>query len=382
MPNFSSLKRRAVTASLTLGMVLGISSGSALAGYDEGIAAYDRKDYPTAFKELQLPAVRGDLEAQFRLGRLYDEGWGVAINDALAAAWYERAAEQGNSAARYNLALMHLDGEGIPQDRAQAFALMSGVAEEGDSAAQHVLGRMYLNGWGTDKDEVLARHWLTRAANAGHENAAKLLAELPPPPPVIAAPALPEPSPIPAGDTEADADTDTDTTELFLWAILATLGIILLAGLFGSYLLLVRTRTESGRWQRGKRVFKRVLFGAQALALLLVLALAYGEDEFDEFIGYVLLAMSAVFALLDLSALWALRRSQGQRGGMIRALLVAVLALELVVFLTPAYLAFSEYDVLAGHLLLAAGAAYALFLHGGVLLCRRGTASATPAAAL
>ncbi|CAL93151.1 tetratricopeptide repeat protein [Azoarcus olearius] len=367
MPTFPSSRRRVLAACAALGVLLGGAAGAARADLDAGITAYERKDYAVAFQELQLPAVRGDAGAQFRLGRMYDEGWGVALNDALAAAWYARAAELGDASARYNLALMHLEGEGIPQDREQAFTLMFDVAQGGDSAAQYVLGRMYLNAWGTAKDEGMARYWLSAAADAGHEAAAKALAELPPAPPVEALPVMRTSSDTTGAGDSAEVDLFTP----LLWALLATLASLPLIGLFGTYLLFARARTEPSSWQRRKRVFKWLLFGVQALALALVLGFTLLEGEFDESIAYLLLALLGLFALLDLSALWALRRSQAgaDRANRLRALLFAVLALELVVFSMAAYLAFTEFEVLLGHLVLAAGVVYALFLHGSVRLC-------------
>ncbi len=47
-------------------------------------------------KELLLAAERGDAEAQFELGLMYDEGYGVSRDNQEAAKWYSKAAEQGD----------------------------------------------------------------------------------------------------------------------------------------------------------------------------------------------------------------------------------------------------------------------------------------------
>ena len=44
-------------------------------------------------------AEKGDAEAQYRLGRMYDDGTGVGQSSAMAARWYRKAAEQGQKTA-------------------------------------------------------------------------------------------------------------------------------------------------------------------------------------------------------------------------------------------------------------------------------------------
>ena len=47
---------------------------SAWAGFDEGLAAYDRGDYATAFEEWLPIAEQGDAAAQANLGVMYANG--------------------------------------------------------------------------------------------------------------------------------------------------------------------------------------------------------------------------------------------------------------------------------------------------------------------
>jgi TPR repeat protein len=57
-------------------------------------AAYARGDYATAFK-LWLPlAEQGSARAQFNIARMYERGEWVAQDQAVAAEWYRRAAQQ------------------------------------------------------------------------------------------------------------------------------------------------------------------------------------------------------------------------------------------------------------------------------------------------
>ena len=44
--------------------------------------------------------------AQYNLGFLYDNGWGVPEDDAEAVRWYRLAADQGDASAQYNLGVV------------------------------------------------------------------------------------------------------------------------------------------------------------------------------------------------------------------------------------------------------------------------------------
>ncbi len=51
---------------------------------------------------------------------MYGNGQGVPQDDAEAARWYRKAAEQGLAKAQYRLGIMYYKGQGVPQDYVQA----------------------------------------------------------------------------------------------------------------------------------------------------------------------------------------------------------------------------------------------------------------------
>lgn len=69
------------------------------ADFNEGMAAYERQDYRTAFKEFSELAGTGDPYAQYLLGRMYAQGKGVVQDYAQAHKWYNLAASRGFSPA-------------------------------------------------------------------------------------------------------------------------------------------------------------------------------------------------------------------------------------------------------------------------------------------
>jgi uncharacterized protein len=132
-----------------------------------GVAAYERKDYLVALKELRKPAEKGNAQAQYKVGRMYAFGEGVAKDLSLAQDWYRKAAEQQDVQAQIMLGGMYANGEGVPKDLGLAAAWYRKAAEQQDVQAQTMLGWMYANGEGVPKDLGLAAAWYRKAALLG-----------------------------------------------------------------------------------------------------------------------------------------------------------------------------------------------------------------------
>ena len=129
------------------------------------------QDYVEAGAWYRLAAEQGDAKAQFNLGVMYAEGYGVPQDAAEAVAWYRLAAEQGDPEAQTNLGGMYAEGRGVPQDAAEAVAWYRLAAERGDPDAQTNLGTMYAEGRGVPQNDVEAVVWHRLAAEQGHANA-------------------------------------------------------------------------------------------------------------------------------------------------------------------------------------------------------------------
>ena len=141
------------------------------AGWKEGIAAYDRGDYETAFQEFKPLAERGHAGAQNNIGFMYKYGTGVPEDYAEALKWFRKAAERGLATAQFSLGLMYYDGTGVPKDYAEAVKWYKKTAEQGYAGGQRNLGAMYNMGLGVTRDNVMAHMWLNLAAAQGDEGA-------------------------------------------------------------------------------------------------------------------------------------------------------------------------------------------------------------------
>ena len=107
-----------------------------------GYQSYLKGDYEAAYREWLPLAELGDVEAQFNLGVLYDEGAGVEQDLAIAADWYRKAAEQGFIDAQTNLGVMYYYGQGVTRDYQKAAEWFRLAAAQGDTEASGYLSKI------------------------------------------------------------------------------------------------------------------------------------------------------------------------------------------------------------------------------------------------
>jgi TPR repeat protein len=120
-------------------------------------------------------ASQGSAPAEYRLGLLYDQGWGEPLDHAEAIRWWRKAAGQGNASAQAKLGKVYYDGDFVPQDYAEGISWYRRAAEQGGPAAETRLGNAYLNGDGTPQSWEDAAHWYRKAAEQGHAPAQFLI---------------------------------------------------------------------------------------------------------------------------------------------------------------------------------------------------------------
>lgn len=113
-------------------LIIGAASVPALADFAAGLAAYDKQDYATAFKEWKPIAEAGDAQVQLNLGLLYYDGKGVPQSYSDAVLWFRRAADQGQAKAQLNLGAMYSTGKGVRRDYVEAYKWLSLCAASGE----------------------------------------------------------------------------------------------------------------------------------------------------------------------------------------------------------------------------------------------------------
>lgn len=183
---------------------------SAQDAFQNGKAAFDRKDYAEALRSLSIAAAQGNARAQTMIGMMYENGLGVGQDYGQAATWYlkaanqgevggeaaigrlfflmdqdkyyrlamdwlHKAADQGNAEAQYYIGLMYVAGRGVAQDTREGLLWLGKSAAQGNVLAETLLGHLYLGQAGVPIDYGKALTWLTKAAQQGNVDAQVVL---------------------------------------------------------------------------------------------------------------------------------------------------------------------------------------------------------------
>eukprot|EP00834_Sanchytrium_tribonematis_P003264 NODE_121_length_17861_cov_0.498480.p1 type:complete len:1405 gc:universal NODE_121_length_17861_cov_0.498480:12129-7915(-) len=157
------------------------------------------KNYTKALKYYELGSFLGSYTSYNQLGIFYRNGYGVAVDNIMAASYYQEAANMGESVSFFNLGYLNLNGLGVPKDVQKAILLYKIAIQKGyDEAICHLgniytdlrdfsnaklyfekamklnkavgfnnLGNLYADGQGVVKDEVKAFELFLQSANLG-----------------------------------------------------------------------------------------------------------------------------------------------------------------------------------------------------------------------
>lgn len=138
--------------------------------------AYNIGQYKETIRLVQPLAGDGNPRAQVLLGRCYENGLGVQQDMAVAAQWFQLAAEQNDAEAQVLLAYCYEIGAGVPKNPQQVMNLMTRAAESGNAEAQFNLALNYSQGLnGAPKNEQESFKWASLAANQGYAQAERFL---------------------------------------------------------------------------------------------------------------------------------------------------------------------------------------------------------------
>ncbi|MDK9696879.1 MAG: sel1 repeat family protein [Siculibacillus sp.] len=159
-----------------------------------GTRLYYEGDRKGAIEQLRRAAENGHPIAQWKLGRIYQTGDGVPVNDAKAFDFYNQVANNhaDDSPASPQSAfvasafvalggyyLKGIDNTAVRPNVQKAREIYTYAASYfGDSDAQFNLGRLYLDTDSKERDPKQAARWLRVAAKKGHVGAQALLGQL------------------------------------------------------------------------------------------------------------------------------------------------------------------------------------------------------------
>lgn len=141
-------------------------------GNYKGYAEFKMGHYGNAHKIWQALSQRGNAEANFNLGILYEDGLGVNQDLAQALLYYDTAAIGGSFKAQYRLGLLYFVGKKVPLDNIKAKRWLTEAAVGGDSDSIEMLAILNGNNRSQrDKDFLRAE---TAHASADYIQAAEI----------------------------------------------------------------------------------------------------------------------------------------------------------------------------------------------------------------
>lgn len=96
-----------------------------------GVRAEQLDSRSTQQFEAQLTnAMKGDAEAQYRIGEMYENGHGTNRDMAMAYLWYNKSAFQGNPRAREKIAALDKSKTGSAEEQARVNAAMRALQQQ------------------------------------------------------------------------------------------------------------------------------------------------------------------------------------------------------------------------------------------------------------
>jgi TPR repeat protein len=112
-------------------------------------------------------AKKGNAEAQFKVGEMYETGFGVKEDKAEASSWITKAADQGHETASFKLLYWDIEKNGVNDNNKAKYEALKTKANEGNAQAQYYVGKMYSRGVGVKRNSNKAISWLNKAALVG-----------------------------------------------------------------------------------------------------------------------------------------------------------------------------------------------------------------------
>ena len=136
------------------------------------------KDATKAIEYYLKASDMGFGRAMYRIGNMYDDGNGVAQDQATGNYWFEKAVAHGDIYSMVNLGYNYQYALGVAQNSEEAFRLYLLAAECGNSVGAYDVGILYYRGTGTTQDYSAAKMWFEAAAREDYAAAYQYLGDI------------------------------------------------------------------------------------------------------------------------------------------------------------------------------------------------------------
>lgn len=109
----------------------------------------------------------GSAEAQYKVGEMYETGFGVKEDQTEAMNWITKSANQGHETAGFKLLYWDVQKNGLKGENKANVDALKKKANAGNSQAQYYVGKMNAYGVGMKKNPDKAIEWFNKAALVG-----------------------------------------------------------------------------------------------------------------------------------------------------------------------------------------------------------------------
>lgn len=138
------------------------------------------KDYFRALELFSKEAEKGNILAKYEVADLYRRNVcpgnaHESYREALDGFLQIEPRTRQKAYVHYRIGRMFYDGYGTAVNYPEAFKWLKMAADEGNHLSEFVVGKMLCNGMGTERDTAAGTEYLTRAANSGNEYAQNYL---------------------------------------------------------------------------------------------------------------------------------------------------------------------------------------------------------------
>jgi len=127
---------------LYLAFTVNVATASDL---DDAVEAMRTGNFAEAYCIMRPMAEGGDADAQYNIGWMYLNGYGLRVNDSLALDWWKKASRQGHTDANFSIGMLYSLGEGeVRKDSSKAIDYYLLAAQVGQEDAITILQSMMM----------------------------------------------------------------------------------------------------------------------------------------------------------------------------------------------------------------------------------------------
>lgn len=135
----SSLRRFCLSLFVLAGLTGNVRAQDLDNLHQHASEAMQQGNYAVAFCIWQPLAQAGDSQAQYNIGWMYHNGYGLRIDDEYALYWWLQAAASGSADAHFALGDLYANGQGVEKNLAIALGWYISAALKGNEAARETL---------------------------------------------------------------------------------------------------------------------------------------------------------------------------------------------------------------------------------------------------